>query len=248
MGARDVKRGLWSQLLDSHLGLIVLLLFLDTGISVHGTNITIIYVPAEQNALQTLWEAWQGSPDLSSNLADWSPSPDPTKDRFCDYLDPNSNASISPSWQGVQCSFSCNVSLAIDPNCTVRQAYVIGLYLTNASIVGVLPPDIANITFLYTLQLTGNPNLTGPLPEEIQNTWMNVLDVHDNAFNGTIPSLLSLWNLLQLDLSGNRFTGPYPFEQFETMTYLQQISIGDNLLEGEIPVDVFTNKTELTIL
>jgi len=48
MGARDVKRGLWSQLLDSHLGLIVLLLFLDTGISVHGTNITIIYVPAER--------------------------------------------------------------------------------------------------------------------------------------------------------------------------------------------------------
>nr|APU94861.1 leucine-rich repeat receptor-like protein kinase [Pohlia nutans] len=240
MGARDVKR---RQLLNFPLGLFVLFIFLDTGNFVQGQNLNYTYIPHEQAAFRTLWAAWQGTPEKSSNLAGWNP----TQGRFCEYLDPNSNATTSPSWQGVQCTWTCN-DTAIDPNCTVRLIYVIGLTLSNASIVGTLPPDIANITNLYTLELTGNPNLTGPLPQELQNTWMSILDVHDNGFNGTIPDLPNFWNLLQLNLGGNKFTGAYPFQQFSTMTYLHELSIGDNLLYGEIQADAYANKTELKTL
>lgn len=187
----DVKCRLRSQLQNSHLGLIVLLLFLGTGRFVHGSNYTFLYWPAEgtfqklefwgsfnctgnwlfrsgrvhmlfgwsslwrlacrgfrkvrfrklfmhgpslqlvlkilfeslkfvEEALQKLWEAWQDTPNLSSNLAGWGSS----KNQLCEYLDPNANATISPGWQGVQCSNYCNNT---NDNCTVRQAYIIGL-------------------------------------------------------------------------------------------------------------------------
>jgi hypothetical protein len=50
------------------------------------------------------------------------------------------------------------------------------------------------------------------------------------------------------DLSGNQLEGGYPFYQTSTMAYLQVLSIGDNLLRGELPADAFANKTELETL
>ena len=79
-------------------------------------------------ALQTIWGAWKtNTPDPTSNLAGWSS----TQTKFCEYLDPDSNATEVPTWRGVQCTFYCNFTGSekyLDPNCTIRQAYLIGMY------------------------------------------------------------------------------------------------------------------------
>ncbi|KAG0624025.1 hypothetical protein M758_3G218500 [Ceratodon purpureus] len=243
MGAPEgMKPQLIAKLRSS---VIVLCLFLGSSSCVNGLNYTYYYDSTEVAALQTIWGAWKtNTPDPTSNLAGWSS----TQTKFCEYLDPDSNATEVPTWRGVQCTFYCNFTGSekyLDPNCTIRQAYLIGISIANASIEGVLPPDIGNFSSLYTLELTGNPNLTGPLPETLGDTWLNILDVHDNGFTGPIPDLYWLWNVLLLDLSGNHFSGGYPFSQLRTMQYLQELSIGDNNMTGEIPFDAYTNKTEL---
>jgi hypothetical protein len=48
--------------------------------------------------------------------------------------------------------------------------------------------------------------------------------------------------VINRDLSWNQITGDYPFQQLSTMNYLQVLSIGNNLLTGEIPADAFQNK------
>ncbi|CAM6045857.1 unnamed protein product, partial [Sphagnum compactum] len=82
--------------------------------------------------------------------------------------------------------------------------------------------------------LTSNPGLTGPIPAEIINlASLQILDLHDNNFNGTIPAL-NPWGLQELDLSGNRFSGLIP--NFGNLESLQTLKLSGNQLSGPSPV------------
>ncbi|KAG0564234.1 hypothetical protein KC19_8G094300 [Ceratodon purpureus] len=120
--------------------------------------------------------------------------------------------------------------------------------LRNASITGILPPAIGNITTLTTLELTGNPELSGPLPKEIEVPSLYVLDLHDNAFSGNLPNLPDAWNLLIVDLSGNRFNGTFPLPQIQTWVSLQSLKLARNSFTGGIPQQAFENMTQLATL
>ncbi|KAG0624024.1 hypothetical protein M758_3G218400 [Ceratodon purpureus] len=234
-----LKRRHWSEQL-SKLGLSVLVLHLVLGSGSFVDCAFNIYSQQSLDALQAMWGAWNAStPDLSSNLAGWSSDETNFTSIYpCQSL--NSADATIPNWRGVFClKTNCN---STSGDCNVE---IIGLTLQNASIVGTLPPDIGNMSSLTTLELTGNPGLTGPVPGTFGGTWLNILDVHDNGFTGPVPDLSGSWNLLQLDLSGNKLTGEFPFTQLSTMDYLQILSIGGNRLTGEIPAYAFTNKTEL---
>ncbi|KAH9530404.1 hypothetical protein CY35_U001000 [Sphagnum magellanicum] len=103
-------------------------------------------------------------------------------------------------------------------------------------------------TRVIGLSLTGNPNLTGPLPNELASLPLNILDLHNNGFSGSIPTnLAQASNLLQLDLSGNQFTGEFPTQFLNTET-LQEFSIGSNQLQGTIQSNAFENLTQLLTL
>ncbi|CAK9278435.1 unnamed protein product [Sphagnum jensenii] len=107
--------------------------------------------------------------------------------------------------------------------------------LDDASIVGTLPTAIGDLTNLVILSLTRNPELTGPIPAEINNlAVLQILDLHDNNFNGTIPDFTSLGNLQELDLSGNQLTGGIP--NFGSMKWLQTLKLSGNQLYGQSPV------------
>ncbi|KAG0559504.1 hypothetical protein KC19_10G110300 [Ceratodon purpureus] len=120
--------------------------------------------------------------------------------------------------------------------------------LNNASIVGILPEEIGDITTLTTLELTGNPNLTGNIPHRLTNTQLITLDLHDNAFYGEIPDFGSFEWPLTVDLSGNRLNGSRPLDRIWTMKYLQKLNLGRNDFEGEIPDRFFDNMTQLVQL
>ncbi|KAH9530406.1 hypothetical protein CY35_U001000 [Sphagnum magellanicum] len=203
----------------------------------HGVNSEIIweyFIANDLWGLQSLWQAWKNNtPNTDTNLAFWTSNNQPQY--------PCYNAAAN--WRGVTC-------LRYDiPNGNGNQdTRVIGLELSDASIVGMLPSGIGNLTFLVTLSLTGNPNLTGPLPNELASLPLNILDLHNNGFSGSIPTnLAQASNLLQLDLSGNQFTGEFPTQFLNTET-LQEFSIGSNQLQGTIQSNAFENLTQLLTL
>ncbi|KAH9530405.1 hypothetical protein CY35_U001000 [Sphagnum magellanicum] len=179
----------------------------------HGVNSEIIweyFIANDLWGLQSLWQAWKNNtPNTDTNLAFWTSNNQPQY--------PCYNAAAN--WRGVTC-------LRYDiPNGNGNQdTRVIGLELSDASIVGMLPSGIGNLTFLVTL------------------------DLHNNGFSGSIPTnLAQASNLLQLDLSGNQFTGEFPTQFLNTET-LQEFSIGSNQLQGTIQSNAFENLTQLLTL
>ncbi|CAM6039223.1 unnamed protein product [Sphagnum compactum] len=203
----------------------------------HGVNSQAIayFYETDLWGLQSLWLAWKNNtPNTDTNLAFWT-----SENGQPEY--PCYNAATN--WHGVTC-----LRYVITNGNGSTNTWVIGLELSDASIVGMLPSGIGNLTFLVTLSLTGNPNLTGPLPNELASLPLNILDLHNNGFNGSIPTnLAQASNLLQLDLSGNQFTGEFPTQFLNTKT-LQEFSIASNQLQGTIQSNAFENLTQLLTL
>ncbi|CAK9216804.1 unnamed protein product [Sphagnum troendelagicum] len=203
----------------------------------HGVDSQIAYAYFSSNdlwGLQSLWLAWKNNtPNTDTNLAFWT-----SQNGQPGY--PCYNAATN--WRGVTC-----LRYVINEIGSTN-TWVIGLELSDASIVGMLPSGIGNLTFLVTLTLTGNPNLVGPLPNELASLPLNILDLHNNGFYGSIPTnLANATNLLQLDLSGNQFTGEFPTQFLNTKT-LQVFSIASNQLQGTIQSNAFENLTQLLTL
>uniref|UniRef100_A0A7I4FJ58 Leucine-rich repeat-containing N-terminal plant-type domain-containing protein n=1 Tax=Physcomitrium patens TaxID=3218 RepID=A0A7I4FJ58_PHYPA len=75
--------------------------------------------------------------------------------------------------RGMQClNFINCTSNATHQDC---DAHIIGVTLQSASLVGSIPPTIGNISTLYTMELTENPNLTGTLPRTLNETSLSIL-------------------------------------------------------------------------
>ena len=100
----------------------------------------------------------------------------------------------------------------------------------------------------HTLSLYGN-NLSGSLPDMSSFPGMEVIDLADNNFTGSVGDLggssgdLSVFSTLWiLDVSGNSLTGEIPASDKlpQTVEYLQ---LNDNRLSGSVP-----NLSDLTKL
>ncbi|KDO42406.1 hypothetical protein CISIN_1g0044002mg, partial [Citrus sinensis] len=114
---------------------------------------------------------------------------------------------------------------------TVNQKRV----LKEQNLTGVLPPKLAELTFLQDISLIAN-RLKGPIPKYLANisTLVN-LTVQYNQFSGELPEELgSLLNLEKLHLSSNNFTGELP-KTFAKLTNMKDFRISDNQFTGQIP-------------
>ncbi|CAM6055326.1 unnamed protein product, partial [Sphagnum tenellum] len=194
------------------------LVLLSSAVSSNCEVVTIVYLENELNALRAILGDWnQSTPSVSTNLPGWPIS------------NPTAVPCFSDAWKGVLCVQYPN------PNTTNIMSIVVGLILDDASIVGTLPTAIGDLTNLVILSLTRNPGLTGPIPAEISNlAVLQILDLHDNNLNGTIPDFTSLGNLQELDLSGNQLTGE--ISNFGSMQWLQTLKLSGNQLYGQSPV------------
>lgn len=88
----------------------------------------------------------------------------------------------------------------------------IGLFLKNASLTGTLPSELARLTNLRFLDLSGN-QLAGVLPSQPSAPRMEDFRVTDNRLSGTIPNayLSEMPNLVRLHFGQNQFSGSLPF-------------------------------------
>ncbi|XP_031272564.1 receptor-like protein 6 [Pistacia vera] len=133
------------------------------------------------------------------------------------------------------------------------------LSLMGCELHGEFPAKIFRLPNLHIIDVEGNENLSGYLPEfekssplqalilegtrffgEIPHSMGNLrslvgLCIRKCAFSGSIPS--SLGNLSSLDrlaLGSNRFTGPIPFE-IRNLAQLSFLDLGSNQLQGPFP-------------
>ncbi|KAG0497052.1 hypothetical protein HPP92_001743 [Vanilla planifolia] len=109
------------------------------------------------------------------------------------------------------------------------------LDLSNNSLSGPIPPDLAKLSNLEELRLSSNM-LTGTIPYHLANcTKLLVLDISQNLLSGSIPEEIVRMEMLRyLFLSGNKLTGLIP-DSFTASQNLLELQLGNNMLEEAIP-------------
>eukprot|EP00253_Pinus_taeda_P019174 PITA_19174 len=140
-------------------------------------------------------------------------------DAMADWND--TNISIS-NWTGVTCSRR-------HPN------RVLALNLTDMDLYGPISPFLGNLSFLHSLDLSGNA-LQGLIPTQLGClSRLRTLRLNHNQLEGHVPTQLSgCKNLVSLVLSFNNLSGKIPRELC-SLTHLQYLALGTNRLTGNIP-------------
>jgi len=139
--------------------------------------------------------------------------------------------------------------------CNPEHTHVIGIDLSDNCVYGTLPPELADLTEVKTLDLRGQ--IVGPLPDlgglmKLETlrldgygfegnipTWINNLvslkdlELDYCGFSGDIPPINNLIHLETLYLSHNFLTGPLP--PLNTLTNLKWVNLSNNNLSGSFP-------------
>ncbi|XP_048626921.1 probable LRR receptor-like serine/threonine-protein kinase At1g29720 isoform X4 [Brassica napus] len=158
-----------------------------------------------------------------------------------------SNPELRNNTIDCDCSFNNNTTCRI-----------INIDLKTLSLRGKLPPELAELQYLQTIDLCRNylsgsipmewaslPNLTyislcanrlsGPLPSGLQNfNNLRFLGVEANQFSGPIPDGIgNLTNLKGLQLGSNQFTGSLP-NSLARLVNLEDFDLSFNNLTGDV--------------
>ncbi|XP_008790141.2 putative leucine-rich repeat receptor-like serine/threonine-protein kinase At2g24130 isoform X1 [Phoenix dactylifera] len=112
------------------------------------------------------------------------------------------------------------------------------LWLANNLLYGRIPSPPGVLNNLGLLDLSKN-NLSGSIPTTLANlTQLRILILNGNFLSGSIPSSLGSTKLELLDLSHNRLTGAIPAEVASLSSMAIYFNLSDNLLGGELPMEL----------
>ncbi|KAJ6823577.1 pentatricopeptide repeat-containing proteinisoform X1 [Iris pallida] len=138
------------------------------------------------------------------------------------------------SWQGVVCGHR-------------HPDRVVSLTLTSLGLVGTIPPHLANLTFLRTIDLSSN-HFHGPIPQELSRLYrLQKLDLSTNSLSGMIPSELGhCLGLQTINMSYNMLRGYIPTE-FGSLPFLYRLDLTNNSITGQIPTSL-ANASSLNYL
>ncbi|XP_027185101.1 probable LRR receptor-like serine/threonine-protein kinase At3g47570 [Coffea eugenioides] len=123
--------------------------------------------------------------------------------------------------------------------CGSRHHRVTALNIANLGLVGIIPPQLGNLSFLVSLDMSAN-NFHGELPHEFVGLRrLKLFNLSVNNLEGELPWWIgSFPQLLRLSLSNNSFIGLIP-SSISNMSKLEEISLSYNLLQGNIPTGIF---------
>ncbi|XP_061955060.1 probable LRR receptor-like serine/threonine-protein kinase At1g53430 isoform X3 [Populus nigra] len=102
------------------------------------------------------------------------------------------------------------------------------MYLDSNELTGQLPPELESLRSLGYLGLSSN-NLSGPLPKNYANFTSELqCNVAGNRLTGQVRSFIANWTgLVYLSLSGNDFEGELPLELLFNMSNLVYLYVSD---------------------
>ncbi|XP_015159000.1 probably inactive leucine-rich repeat receptor-like protein kinase At2g25790 isoform X1 [Solanum tuberosum] len=101
---------------------------------------------------------------------------------------------------------------------------------------GPFPSKIFQVPTLQQLDLSGNENLTGILPEFPHKSALREVVLSYTGFTGSLPdSIANLRNLTQLDLGSCNFSGEIP-SKMGNLTELVHLDLSFNSFTGSIPL------------
>ncbi|TXG52598.1 hypothetical protein EZV62_021767 [Acer yangbiense] len=134
-----------------------------------------------------------------------------------------SNPDVFSSWVS-----SGNMSNFMGITCN-SDGFVKEIELSNQKLTGTLPLDsICQLQSLDKLSFGFN-YLYGSVSEELNNcTKLQYLDLGNNFFSGSFPSISYLSELRYLYLNNTGVSGVFPWKSLENMTNLILLSLGDN--------------------
>ena len=137
-----------------------------------------------------------------------------------------------------QISFIYNYLVGTIPTEIGNLTYLSSLNLSHNQLSGVIPPQIGNLLNLTELELSLN-QLSGTIPSEIGYlSNLESLYLYSNLLSGSIPSDLgNLTNLTHLYLSDNQLSGSIP-SQLGNLVSLLRLSLSYNQLSGNIPSEL----------
>jgi Leucine-rich repeat (LRR) protein len=119
---------------------------------------------------------------------------------------------------------------------------LMGLYLGNNMLTGMIPTTIGSLSSLVHFDLAANGNvvlqsgMSGPIPSELGKCQNLVyVTLSNNLLGGTIPTELgTLTSLELLELWNNRLSGAIPAE-LSQCTNLTYVDLSGNELTGFVP-------------
>ncbi|KAL3735588.1 hypothetical protein ACJRO7_024673 [Eucalyptus globulus] len=121
------------------------------------------------------------------------------------------------------------------------------LSLSSCKLRGTLPANIFLLPKLTCLNLSGNKELAGYLPESTWNSSLKVLDLSSTGFSGVLPeSIRDLHSLEILRLKECNFNGSIP-SSLGNLTRLTRLELSFNELSGQVP-STLSNLDRLTLL
>ena len=124
---------------------------------------------------------------------------------------------------------------------------LVHLDVASNSFEGPIPDELGEMTKLWLLFLSENPNLEkGEIPSTLAAlTELKELSLRSTNREGPIPDFIgdSLIKLFMLDLGSNSFTGSIP-ENFGKLVDLEYLLVNNNPISGELPTTV-SNMTSL---
>ncbi|XP_057856594.2 probable LRR receptor-like serine/threonine-protein kinase At1g53430 isoform X2 [Cryptomeria japonica] len=125
--------------------------------------------------------------------------------------------------------------------------HVTRIYLKSQNLTGVVPAELANLTYLEEIDFSCN-HLNGPIPPELGSLAnLRNLDLYSNELSGLLPqSFVKLDNLEMLYIQSNQLHGKIP-KIYGYFHRLKNFVASSNNFRGKIP-DFIGNWKSLTIL
>ncbi|KAL9670167.1 hypothetical protein QQ045_007718 [Rhodiola kirilowii] len=108
------------------------------------------------------------------------------------------------------------------------------ILLFDNHLYGELPESIGECSNLIVLDVSQN-SLTGKLPAKVAGLTLQILQLNDNLFEGSVPKEIAMnHNLLNLSLFNNSFSGQLP-DELGKYADLLEIDVSTNNFTGELP-------------